>query len=80
MSTNTVSIACQIDLIVQDLAALEDNYHRKAIELSGIHVAKEYPDEKDLKCNQNLLHLCQERICALATYVLALAVSLCLWH
>ena len=54
---NTVSIACHIDLTVQDLAALEDNYHRKAIELSGTHVAKGYPDEKDLKGNKNLLHL-----------------------
>ena len=45
MSTNTVSVACQTDLTIQDLAALEDDYQRKTDELSETHVAKGYSDD-----------------------------------
>ena len=52
---NTVSVACQTDLTIQDLAALQDDYQRKTDELSGARAAKGYPDENDLKCNEKFL-------------------------
>ena len=52
---NTVSVACQTDLTTEDMTALEEDYQRKTDELSGTRVAKGYPDENDLKCNEKLL-------------------------
>ena len=52
---DAVSVGTQTDLTMVDLAALESDYQQRVKELSEVCSAKGFPDQDDLKKDENLL-------------------------